>query len=73
MLVGLVHSEGRSLALRANQAEPQEAVGSGGRVRRGVDRHLKLLAGTRHAGQEVTRLGTTEGQGGLGRRTQTQT
>lgn len=57
-----VHPDGRSLALRTNQTEPQVVVGSTGGPRWRVDSHVKLLTGSRHAGHDGDQAGKEKGQ-----------
>lgn len=57
MTVAVGHTDGRSLALRANQAKPQVAKGSTGGARWGVNGHFKLLTGSHYVGHDGHKVG----------------
>lgn len=57
MTVTVGHTDGRSFALRANQAEPQVAEGSTGGARWGVNGHFKLLTGSHYVGHDGDKTG----------------
>lgn len=57
MTVAVGHTDGRSLALRANQAKPQVAKGSTGGARWGVNSHFKLLTGSHYVGHDGHKVG----------------